>query len=123
MGFHDDAIKAEQQRRAKADADAKEYVRKLTEERESALRQWFDSVGMSPHPRFTSTEPIEAVYETYDGPSRYTYVEMSWSVDGYEYSARWMDNRHLTVYIHIAGKFYQVEDRNSIGRVLLDNTN
>jgi|SRR5579872_293253 len=121
MSFHDDLIKAEQRRREKAKAEAVEYQRKLIEKRESALRQWFESVDMSPHPQFTSKEPEQVRSYSGDGDVSYsTVVEMNWSVDGYEYHALW-SSLGLSVFIHIGERIHQVDDKASIGRVLLDS--
>jgi hypothetical protein len=124
LGFHDDLIKAEQQQREKADAEIKkrqlEDMRNSQRASESKLREWFDSVGMSPHPQFTSMDPKWESYSLSDELAYHWVIDMRWSVDGYKYSARWSDGV-LSVAIHIRGREFTVRDRDSIGRVLFEN--
>ena len=68
MGFYEDAINEARRREAESEEHRTriEKERRETNERyrragELKLRQWFDSIGMTPHPVFTATEPVYAM--------------------------------------------------------------
>jgi hypothetical protein len=122
MGFYEDAINEARRREAESEEHRTriEKERRETNERyrragELKLRQWFDSIGMTPHPVFTATEPVTRWVED----KSVTFIQMKWSYGGYEYNGTWYPGDKLAVRMHIANWSYDVTDKASIGSALI----
>jgi hypothetical protein len=147
MSFSDEARElarkrqAEQQMR-KPETSEEAFIRRMTwvmqkefEERMlppcvDRLTQWFDNVGMLPHPPLDSGErkyrPSQHFNWNTDRyePSEVSYVEITWRFDGYGYRASCSpaspaSSSALEVEINVGDKWFQANTKEAIGWALL----
>jgi hypothetical protein len=135
MGFSDEARKlAQQEQQARDEQDPYRQFIDITkkalriQERDERWRsdcrekveQWFEGVGMSPHPPYSIGE-IRRRPTSYSDSSEFC-IEITWEFDGYKYMAACPENpkSRLTVEMNIKGFWIPAGNtKEAIGRALL----
>jgi hypothetical protein len=132
MTFHEDALRLAKEQQTREQA-RQEEARKLAEQQaakeyellqakcKKLLFQWFDEIGMLPHPRVRVGPVVWTHSGSWEDDTKNPSVEVTWKYEGYRYRTS-CDPRNPQwqgAQIYIGAQWLGASTKEAIGRALL----